>query len=138
MNNLEMELQSKNSTFTRIWKRIPTIIRAILIGFLVNTLGVGSWMLIVTFVPGFWGLILMTVVLGIYLKYFSGSWWSESTSGFRKTNFRSSHLSSTAWKWGLISALLFVVVFQSGLMVTFRFIEYPADLFKAEYNFGNN
>jgi membrane protease YdiL (CAAX protease family) len=39
------------------------------------------------------------------------------------------------WKWGLVAATLFVVVVQSGFVVTFRIIEFPAEAFTAEYNF---
>jgi len=44
-------------------------------------------------------------------------------------------LPASVWKWGLVAALLFVVVVQSAFVVTFRVIEYPADRFTEEYAF---
>jgi membrane protease YdiL (CAAX protease family) len=135
MKDLEIPMESKSSTMAKLWQKIPVVMKAIIVGFIVNTLGVGSWILTITFVPSIWALLVMAGILWAYVRYFSGSWWPQSTILFRKTNFRSIKLSKRLWKWGLISAGLFVLIFQSGLMVTFRFIQYPAELFKSEYNF---
>jgi len=76
----------------------------------------------------------MSGVLWLYWKYFSGSWWPRVTAEARRNNFRAVKLSAAVWKWGLVGALLFVVVVQSGLVMTFRIVEFPAEAFKAEYN----
>lgn len=134
MNDLEISIKSQGSVLSRFWSKTPIILRAVLTGFIVNSIGVGTWVLVIMFLPGYWGLVFMGLFLWAYVRYFSGSWWPRYTSEFRKVNFRETKLSRISWQWGLISAVLFVLVFQSGLMVTFRFIEYPAEIFKSEYN----
>lgn len=135
MNDLELPVDGSKSVLARIWHKTPIIIKAIIVGFIVNTLGVGSWILSISFIPPPWVILVMGAILIAYVKYFSGSWGPHSTALIRQTNFRSIKLSKSLWKWGLLSAAMFVVIFQSGLMVTFRIIEYPAELFKAEYSF---
>lgn len=118
----------------RKWNQAPVLVKALIIGFLVNTIGVGSWILTISLVPYPWALMVMAFLLVIYIKYFSGSWAPRSTSRSRVENFRLRRLTIGELKWGLVAAALFVGVFQSGLMLTFRIMEYPEELFKAEYN----
>ena len=134
MNDLELPVESSKSILARFWHKTPLVVKAILVGFIVSSIGVGIWVLSISFIPSAWSIVLMGVVLWAYVKYFSGSWWPQSTALVRADNFRNTKLSKTMWKWGLISAALLVIVFQSGMVVTFRFIEYPAEVFKSEYN----
>jgi membrane protease YdiL (CAAX protease family) len=69
----------------------------------------------------------MAGVLWFYWKYFSGSWWPRSTAKARRSSFRAGKLSPAGWKWGLVGTFLFVVIFQSAAVLTFRIIEFPAD-----------
>lgn len=46
-------------------------------------------------------------------------------------------LSGAVWKWGLIAAMLLVIVWQAGLVATFRIIEFPQEAFTSEYNLGD-
>jgi membrane protease YdiL (CAAX protease family) len=115
------------------WNRIPSIIRAVIIGLLVVMIGITIWTIDFTFIPPPWSLFIMIFVLWAYLKYFSGSWAPERTQEFRKNNFRNLRLSSHAWKVGLVAALLFVVVFQSSFVITFRLISFPELSFKSQY-----
>jgi membrane protease YdiL (CAAX protease family) len=85
-----------------------------------------------------WAVIAMLGILWLYIKYFSGSWVPVSTREFRILNFRNVRLSGTTWLLGIIGALLIVLIEQSGLVVTFRFMEFPADRFVEEYGFLQN
>lgn len=69
----------------------------------------------------------MAIALWIYWRYFSGSWWPKATSESRRVRFRETKLPIRIWKWSLIAALLAVVVLQSGGVLHFRIIEFPAD-----------
>jgi membrane protease YdiL (CAAX protease family) len=73
-------------------------------------------------------------VLGLYCTYFGGSWWPKATAKARRDRFRAGNLPAGVWKWGLVAAMLFVVIAQAGLVVTFRIIEFPADAFTAGYD----
>jgi len=81
--------------------------------------------------------VIRAIVVGFaYLRYFRGSWWPESTREARRLRFRDTRLSASVWKWSLLAGALAVVVLESGLMVTFRFFEFPADTWVLPYDFG--
>jgi len=98
-------------------------------------IGVYSWLVIAILVPSFGSIIVMSIVLLFYWKYFSGSWWSKGTADARANSFRAARLSLGVWKWGLVGAVLFVVLVQFSLVVTFRIIEFPAAQFTSGFNF---
>jgi membrane protease YdiL (CAAX protease family) len=131
-------MEERKSILTKFWTKVPLIIRAILLGFIISTIGVISWSLIATFVPMPWSIIIMIGLLLIYWKYFSGSWRPQSTKEFRKANFRRVKLPIKAWLPVLFAALLIVAIEQSGLVVTFRIMEFPAERFSSEYSFLEN
>lgn len=135
MTNLDMQRSSSDPAITRFWKRIPVVIRAIVSGLLVSTIGVMAWVVIVVLMPSPWFIVVMGGVLWLYWKYFSGSWWPKATAEARCNSFREVKLSASIWKWSLAGAVLFVVVVQSGFVMTFRLMEFPAEIFTSEYNF---
>jgi membrane protease YdiL (CAAX protease family) len=131
-----MKSQSSKSTIVRGWQRLPIFIRAILVGFIVFEIGVVAWVLIVgPLVPAPWSILVMGFLLWVYWMYFSGNWGPQSSRKIREINFRAVRLSGDLWKWSLLAALFFVVIIQSGLVVTFRIMEFPADAFTEEYGF---
>jgi membrane protease YdiL (CAAX protease family) len=129
-------MQSLNSPMLRFWQRIPVVIRAIAVGFFVFEIGVVAWVVIVApLVPAPWSILVMGGVLWLYCKYCSGSWWPKTTVETRRNAFRDVKLSAKVWKWSLLAVTFFVIVVQSGLVVTFRIVEFPAEVFTAEYGF---
>ena len=70
-----------------------------------------------------------------YWKYFSGSWRPKVTAEARLHSFRTLRLPGAVWKWGLIAAMLLVVVWHASLVMTFRIIEFPQEAFTSGYNF---
>lgn len=135
MEKVEKPTESK---LIIIWNKVPLIVRAIIIGLFVSTLGVLSWGVMATFVPMPWAFMLEIGVLWLFWKYFSGSWSPNSTKSFRKDNFRSIKLPSKKWGLALFAALLIVTIEQSGLIVTFRLMPFPAEQFTEAYSFLAN
>lgn len=111
------------------------ILKPVFLGFVISTIGVISWSVIGSFVPINWAFPIMLGVLWVYLKFYSGSWGKNSTKAFRRENFRRIKMSASVWTLALIAALLIVIIEQSGLAVTFRFMEFPAARFASEYSF---
>ena len=134
MTNSEDHSRNPSSDINRVWQRIPLIFRATFLGMLVSSVGVYSWLVVGALVPAPWSLGIMGILLWLYIKYFSGSWWPKSTAGARQIKFRATKLSVDIWKWGLFSALLIVIIWQSGIVVTFRIIEFPDDVLTAGYD----
>src|SRR5882762_11970904 len=100
--------QPSNTGMAGIWSRVPVILRAILTGFLVSTIGITIWSAdIYLFKLSTWSILLMLVPLWFYWKFFSGQSRPKSNAGTRSKLFRNVHLSAQGWKWGLMAGLLF-------------------------------
>lgn len=123
-----------NLNLIKYWTHIPLILRAIIIGLIVSTIGIITWTGSATLIQFPWLIIEMVIVFWLYIKYFSGSWWPKSTAYLRKVNFRKVKLPMNYWLLGIIGAIIFVIISQSAFIVTFRIIEYPATLFTSGYN----
>ena len=127
-----MNSKASNANSPNFWNRIPVAIRAIVTGLLVALLGIILWDIDFTFIPSPWSLLIMILILWAYVKYFSGSWLPTKNAAIRRINFRNIKLSAKEWKLGLIAAMLFVVVFQSSFVVTFRLTQFPEFAFKSQ------
>jgi hypothetical protein len=68
-----------DSAITTLWGRVPILLRAILLGFAVSTLGTGVWLACQTLIPSPWWFPVMGVLLWVYWRYLSGSGWPTST-----------------------------------------------------------
>ncbi len=137
MTDLNRQPQPSDSAIIRFWQRIPVVIRAIVLGLFVFAIaGSVARIVILVFIPAPWSIVVMGGVLWIYCKYFSGSWWPKSTAEARSNNFRATKLSTGVWKWSLIAAMLVVVVLESGFVITFRILEFPAEAWTSGYDFS--
>jgi membrane protease YdiL (CAAX protease family) len=133
MSDVDRQTRS-DSGLMRFWQRIPLWIRAVVLGVLVSSIGVYAWLVVGTLVPAPWSIVLMGSLLWLYVGYFRGRWWPKSTAEARKSRFRAIRMPSAVWKWSLVAALLIVVVWQSGMVLTFRLVEFPAEAFVAGYD----
>lgn len=136
MTDITRQQQAVDSAIIRFWRRIPVVIRAIVVGVVVFEIGVGAWLVIAALIPAPWSIVAMSGVLWAYWRYFSGSWWPGSTAELRRSRFRVTKMPKAVWKWSLAAAMFFVVVVQSGFVMTFRIVEFPAEAFAAAYRFG--
>jgi len=122
----------------KIWNRTPLLIKAIITGFAVSSLGVGAWALMGTTLPLPLAIVLMIGFLWAYLKFFSGHWGPERSRQNRAEMFRSTVLPGRIWLPSLVGIVLIVLIEQAGLVVTFRIMEFPASKFLEEYGFVEN
>jgi membrane protease YdiL (CAAX protease family) len=129
MQNTNTRMQCLGSTLVGFWRRVPVPIRAVVTGFLVAEIGITAWMASLILIPGIWPLIIMGGVLCAFCVYFSGRWWPNATAERRRDRFRALKLPRAVWTWGLTAAMLFVVVSQASIVLTFRIVEFPAELF---------
>jgi membrane protease YdiL (CAAX protease family) len=130
-------MQYLSSTLVGFWQRVPVAIRAIVTGFLVAEIGITAWMASLMLTPGIWPLVIMGGVLCAFCAYFSGRWWPNATAESRRDRFRAVKLPRAVWMWSLAAAMLFVVVSQSSFVLTFRIIEFPAELFIQGFGFND-
>ena len=135
MKKTDLSRSSTSNYGINRWANILIILKAVGLGFLVDVIGVGSWILVLMLIPTPWSILAMAILLWVFWQFFSGKWGWRSTQTFRREHFRNVRLSPATWKWGLIAAMLFVLVFQSGVVITFRIYDFPAGLFKMGYNY---
>jgi len=133
MTTLEKTTQPQISGFAKVWQRTPVLLKAIIKITLVGIAGANGITVFFAALPMPLSLIAMLAYLFLYWKFFSGSWGPKNTAKTRKKYFRAGNLSPRLWKWSLLLAAFFVLVFQSSLVVTFRLIQFPADRFAQGY-----
>ena len=127
--------QLKNSNypsnaFGRFWMKVPLVLRSILIGFGVSSLGVGIWTILTTSFPSLGSVVLMGIILILFWMYFSGKWKPSNTQAFRRFCMRQTKLKRPVWIWGLIAAFLVFIIVNTSLMLTFLFAEFQPEIFK--------
>jgi len=114
----------------KYWQKLPVLIQAIIAGIVVFEVGSLLWFPIIYFIPMPLSFFVMIGVFWVYLKYFSGSWKPKSTKEYRKANFRSIQLPLEIWKLGLVASIMTVVVLQAMMVLTFRLVDFPTELFQ--------
>jgi len=119
-----------SSAFGRIWMKVPLVVRSILTGFVVTSIGVGIWVLLVKNIPEPWSVVPMGAILIPYWIYFSGRWNPSRTRAFRRFCTRQIRLKRSVWIWGLLAALIIVLVVNSVGILTFRIYEFQPETFK--------
>ena len=119
-----------SNAFGRFWMKVPLVVRSILIGFSVCTIGVGIWVPLVTYVPVPWSVLIMGAYLILYWMYFRGRWNPSNTKDFRRFCMRRTDLKRPVWIWGLMAALFIFLFLNAGWILTFRIVEFQPGVFK--------
>lgn len=123
------KLNYPSNSFGRFWMKIPLILRSILLGFSVSSLGVGIWVLMVTTMPQ-WAVPAMAAILIFYWMYFSGKWSPSSTQAFRSVCIRQTKLKKPVWTWGLLASLSLFILMHMSWSFMFRLYEFQPEIFK--------
>ena len=126
----EKNINYPSNAFGRFWVKLPLILRAILLGFGVSSIGVGIWVLLATFAPFPWSVVIMGIILILYWMYFSGKWNPSNTQVFRRYCIRQIKLKRAVWTWGMVAAFSIIMLLHWGFMLTFRIYEFQPEIFK--------
>jgi membrane protease YdiL (CAAX protease family) len=108
-----------------VWNRLPLILRSVLTGFIVSSIGIAIWTFMFSKIAAPWSVLPMIIALWAYLKFFSGRW-------------RSTKLSPSVWKRSITAAILFVIIVQASFVITFRLVDFPSEKFTADYRILDN
>jgi membrane protease YdiL (CAAX protease family) len=136
MIDVDRQTESSPSTILTSWQRMPVLIRAVVLGYLVSAIGVQVWQVSFAVLPPPWSLVAMAGALWLYWRLLGGSWWPNPTARAKSAELRTRRLPAVVWKWSVIAAALAVVVIESGLVITFRIIEFPAQAWSLGYDYG--
>ena len=100
-----------NPRFSRLWARLPLLVRAVLVGSVVLTAGgmfTGPLLFAnIKFWPAVpWSVPLLAIYMWVFWQYLRGRWWPRSTSDARRRGLRANPLSAAAWRWALSAGSL--------------------------------
>ena len=126
----EKKINYPSNAFGRSWMKVPLAFRALLAGFGVSSLGIVIWGLIVAKIPLAWSFAPMGGILILYWMYFSGAWKPSNTQVFRRFCMRLTKLKRPVWIWGMVAAFFIFILWHSGLILTFRMVEFQPEIFK--------
>ncbi len=115
-----------------LWRRLPTIARAVITGLAVTAAGTLPWVLLVTWnqrvFPGLpWATLPMALYLWLYWKYLNGSGWPRTTAEARRTSLRANHLSSDLWGMSLVAGIMGLAALLPLLGIMSRLVRLPAE-----------
>jgi len=126
---------------SHFWKRLPAIVRGILVAELVVTIGTIPPSIAVILnmrtspsIP--WMLVVTAGWLLFFWWYVTGHGWPRSTQEARRRDLRAPSLSKRAWTWALIAGTLGIAGTIAMAVVTARLAHLPREAFAAPVDFS--
>lgn len=124
----------------RLWNRLPVVVRAVVVGCLVNEVGQLGGLLIfanLKFLPRVpWLLPATAAWLWVFWRYVNGRGWPRATRDARRRDLRASSVPGRLWIWSLLAGGLALVSVVGLGFLTPRFAEIPRDAFKISLDFS--
>lgn len=119
-----------------MWARLPVSVRAIISGLLIGLVAANLWppLLLSLGVP----LAALTEIafLSLYVWWCRGGGPPRTMQASRAIAFRHSALTPGQWAWGLLAALFFAATVHASIVILFRLLPYPVELFRRGYDFS--
>ncbi len=114
----------------KYWAQLPVIVRAIISGGLMATVGTVPWGLLAGLnlkhmpaVP--WALIPAALFLWMFWRYARGDWWPRSTSEARRKSFRANSLPGEVWGAAMFAGVVGLVALVLMQRVMNRLVDLP-------------
>jgi membrane protease YdiL (CAAX protease family) len=124
------QIINKQSYMLSFWQRSPVIIKAVLTGVFVASVGTIAWALLVKanlkFFPGVpWSVIPAAFLLWIFWRYLRGEWWPKLTSETRKKNLRANRISGDVWVSAIFAGIIGLAALLLFMRVMNRMVKLP-------------
>jgi membrane protease YdiL (CAAX protease family) len=124
-----------------IWKKLPLIIRAILLGLLILIVGqlpTGLILINLQLTPTIpWFLPVVMIWLWLLWKYLSGWGRPNSKAKFRKENLRARQISAKVWFWSVLSGGIGLASVLGFIFVISHHAKLPDEAYKAPFDFSS-
>ena len=132
MTNQQGTSAQNQSAFLRLTDKIPVLIRAPIVGFVVMSLGVFAWQIlgrtnIVTTPAVPWSTPATMVVLWFYFQYLNGRGWPAVTSTTRRNNLRANTVNPSLMPLVVTASLLGLAFTLSLHFLSLRIVELPPE-----------
>src|SRR5438105_580889 len=115
-----------------MWRRIPVIVRAVVIGFLVTGTITVPWAMLASLnlkhwptIP--WSALATAPLLWLYWQYLKGKGWPASTAQSRRANLRAQPLSSGVWGMSLFAGMIGLGALLAFQAVLARLVSLPPE-----------
>ncbi|MDE3155324.1 MAG: CPBP family intramembrane metalloprotease [Acidobacteriota bacterium] len=118
------------STVLSPWRRLPVVVRAVLVGVVVASAGTLPWAWLAAenlrhgrAVP--WDAMVMAPYLWVYWRYLRGAGWPRATADARRQGLRANPLPGDAWSTAIMAGLLGLVALVFFMQVWGRLVQLP-------------
>lgn len=113
-----------------VWRRFPIMVRAVLAGLLVATVGTAPWAILVSTNAKYWPAAPWAVpptalYLWLFWRFVRGAGWPRSTAEARRTNCRANSLPEEVWGAALLAGGLGLMALLPFLTVMNRLVRLP-------------
>jgi membrane protease YdiL (CAAX protease family) len=140
MRGLEERAVAVENLATRLWGRLPVVVRAVVIGNLVTSIGGLGALFIFANLKLFpripWLLPATAAWLWVFWRYVNGAGWPRATREARRRDLRASPLPARVWGWSLLAGSVGMVSVLGLAFLTPRLAEIPRDAFKLPLDFS--
>lgn len=114
-----------------LWKRLPAIVRAVIIGLAVAGAGTTPWAVLVNAnskhlpaVP--WAVVPTAIYMWLFWRYIRGAGWPRSTAEARRMSCRANPLPAEVWGLALLAGVLGLASLVLFMRVMNRLVRLPA------------
>lgn len=129
--------EPRTGALAGLWRRLPAIVRAVIVGSAVAMLGVMPWQGLVFLnlkewpaVP--WSVLAGLLWLGLYWRYLGGWGWPRSTAAARRQNLRAHPLPPRVWRAALWAGGLAIAALSAVEVLAMRFARVPRPVWFSE------
>lgn len=119
-----------------LWRRLPVVVRAVLIGLLVGMIAANVWPLFLLKLGMPAAAIAELAFLSLYVAWAAGRGPPQKLRETRADYFRMRSLKRVQWFWGVTAAVSFAVTIHAALVLLFRLVPFPASAFHRGYDFS--
>ena len=120
----------------KLWARLPLSLRAIISGLLIALVAANVWPLLLLNLGALLAALAEATFLAFYVWWCGGGGPPRTMQSSRAVAFRPGALSPGQWAWGLLAALFFATTVHASIVVLFRLVPFPAELFRRGYDFS--
>jgi membrane protease YdiL (CAAX protease family) len=120
-------------TALALWRRVPVVVRAVVAGWLVTSVGTGLWVLLTlgnqkyfSSVP--WAMLPAAGYLWLFWRYLGGAGWPRETAAARRASLRANDLPPEVWSGALGAGLLGLIWVLVVQMVLNRMVRLPQQI----------
>ena len=114
----------------RLWRKIPVVVRAVVVGMLVQILGIMPIIFLlqtnVQYLDQFpWAFVAGALYLWLFVNYIRGKGWPAATSKVRSKYFRMNPMSPSVRKWAMVSGFFLSLTIACMVIWGWLFTEWP-------------